>query len=135
RRHGRQYRGRSRLRRNAGQSQGNHDREARLRGAGRGDCGPRGGAAGAGFVTLPTWPRAGGDAPATARLRASRSDFVVEEQLGFEPEGAGEHCWLWVEKEGLNTVEAARRLARFAGIREADIAYSGMKDRHAVTRQ
>jgi tRNA pseudouridine13 synthase len=60
---------------------------------------------------------------------------VVEEELGFEPSGSGEHCWLWVEKENLNTSDAAQRLARFAGLRVRDISYAGRKDRGAVTRQ
>jgi tRNA pseudouridine13 synthase len=68
-------------------------------------------------------------------LRQTSADFFVEEQLGFEPDGAGEHCWLWVEKENLNTADAAQRLARFAGLRERDISYSGLKDKRAVTRQ
>jgi tRNA pseudouridine13 synthase len=68
-------------------------------------------------------------------LRASPADFYVEEILGFEPDGQGEHCWLWVEKENLNTADAAQRLARFAGLRERDISYSGLKDKVAVARQ
>lgn len=86
-------------------------------------------------MTLPVWPHACGEAPVRARLRATRAAFQVEELLGFEPDGEGEHCCLWVEKEGVNTAEVARRLARFAGIREADVSWSGMKDRHAITRQ
>jgi tRNA pseudouridine13 synthase len=68
-------------------------------------------------------------------MRQIPADFFVEEQLGFEPDGNGEHCWLWVEKENLNTADAAQRLARFAGIRESDISYSGLKDKRAVARQ
>lgn len=86
-------------------------------------------------MTLPDWPRAWGEPPVRARLRAAPADFLVEEILGFEPEGSGEHCWLWVEKENLNTVDAAQRLARFTGLRERDVSYAGLKDRRAVTRQ
>jgi tRNA pseudouridine13 synthase len=68
-------------------------------------------------------------------LRSSPADFFVEEQLGFEPSGSGEHCWLWIEKENLNTVDAAQRLAKFAGLGERDIHYAGLKDKVAVTRQ
>lgn len=87
------------------------------------------------MTLLPDWPRAWGKPPVTAVLRASAADFVVEEILGFEPGGAGEHCWLWVEKENLNTADAATRLARFAGLRERDVSYSGLKDRQAIARQ
>ena len=80
-------------------------------------------------------PYAYGDPPASAILRQSPEDFQVEEDLGFEPEGEGEHLWLWVEKRGVNTDEVARRLARTAGIRQRDVSYAGLKDRIAVTRQ
>jgi tRNA pseudouridine13 synthase len=84
---------------------------------------------------LPEWPRAWGEPPVDAQLKQSPADFDVEEVLGFEPDGSGEHLWLWVEKEGLNTVDAAQRLAKFAGLREADISWGGLKDRQALTRQ
>ena len=31
------------------------------------------------------------------RFKAEPADFVVEERLGFEPSGDGEHCLLLVE--------------------------------------
>lgn len=67
--------------------------------------------------------------------RLQPEDFQVEEVLGFEPEGQGEHLYLWIEKNGSNTVFVAQELARSAGIHPAAVAYSGLKDRHAVTRQ
>ncbi|MDH5693432.1 MAG: tRNA pseudouridine(13) synthase TruD, partial [Gammaproteobacteria bacterium] len=36
-------------------------------------------------------------------MRQSVEDFLVEEVLGFEPLGQGEHQWLWLEKRGQNT--------------------------------
>ncbi len=69
------------------------------------------------------------------RIRVSAEDFEVEEQLGFEPAGAGEHLLLWIEKRDANTPWVAGQLARWAGIAESAVAFSGMKDRHAVTRQ
>ncbi len=86
-------------------------------------------------TVLGDWPRAYGEPPVSGVLRATPADFVVEEQLGFEPDGSGEHCWLWIEKENLNTADAAQRLARFAGLRERDISYSGLKDKRAIARQ
>ena len=86
-------------------------------------------------MRLPEWPRAWGEPPVVGIMRQSAADFVVEEQLGFEPDGSGEHCWLWVEKEDLNTADAAQRLARFSGLRERDISYSGLKDKRAIARQ
>lgn len=86
-------------------------------------------------MELPDWPRGYGAPPISGVLRSSPADFYVEEQLGFEPDGQGEHCWLWVEKENLNTADAAQRLGRFAGLRERDISYSGLKDKVAIARQ
>ncbi len=67
--------------------------------------------------------------------RAAPEDFVVEEVLGFAPEGGGEHLWLWVEKRGATTLEAVRELARCCGVAPRAVGYAGMKDRIAVTRQ
>lgn len=80
-------------------------------------------------------PRAHGDAVLTARFRVQPEDFQVEEIDGFEPTGEGEHLLLTVEKRGMNTAFAAKRIARWAGIQDMGVGYAGMKDRHAVTRQ
>jgi len=73
--------------------------------------------------------------PLGGRVRVAPEDFVVEEQLGFEPDGAGGHVLLSVEKRGANTGWVAAQLARAAGVPARDVGYSGQKDRHAVTRQ
>ena len=80
-------------------------------------------------------PCACGEPPLTARLRASPEDFQVEEILGYDPDGVGEHLLLWVEKRGANTDWVARELAKFAGVPPVAVGYAGLKDRHAVTRQ
>jgi tRNA pseudouridine13 synthase len=68
-------------------------------------------------------------------LRAQPADFEVEEVLGFEADGSGEHVLLRVEKTGANTEWVARQLARAAGVAPMAVGYAGLKDRHAVTRQ
>jgi tRNA pseudouridine13 synthase len=80
-------------------------------------------------------PRAYGVPPLTATLRSTPEDFRVEEILGYEPDGEGEHAFLWVEKREANTDWVARELARFAGVSPMNVGYAGLKDRHAVTRQ
>jgi tRNA pseudouridine13 synthase len=80
-------------------------------------------------------PYAHGLPPLRARLRAEPEDFFVEEILGYEADGQGEHALLLVEKRGQNTEWVARELARFAGVSPNCVSFAGMKDRHAVTRQ
>jgi tRNA pseudouridine13 synthase len=80
-------------------------------------------------------PYAHGGPPATARLRAEPADFRVDEVLGFEPSGVGEHAFVLVEKTGANTEWVARQLAQKAGVAPMAVGFAGLKDRHAVTRQ
>lgn len=81
------------------------------------------------------WPRAHGPVPARAVFKASPEDFLVREELGFEPSGEGEHVFLHLQKRLLNTLDLAQRLSSLAGVHPRDIGFSGMKDRQAVTRQ
>jgi tRNA pseudouridine13 synthase len=80
-------------------------------------------------------PRAFGAPLGTGRLRVEPEDFVVDEDLGFAPAGAGAHVLVRVRKRGANTEWVAREIARHAGCRPADVGYAGLKDRHAVTTQ
>ena len=80
-------------------------------------------------------PCAHGPSCGRAQLKASAEDFQVDEVLGIEMTGSGEHLWLWVEKRGLNTEEAARRIAKAAGLPLRAVSYAGLKDRQALTRQ
>lgn len=70
-----------------------------------------------------------------AVIRSCPEDFQVVEILGFEPEGEGEHVFLYIQKTGENTDWVARQLANFAQISPRDVSYAGKKDRHAVTEQ
>jgi tRNA pseudouridine13 synthase len=80
-------------------------------------------------------PRALGPAVLSARIRATPEDFLVEELDAFAASGSGEHLLLTIEKRGMNTAFAAKRIAEWAGIPELGVGYAGLKDRHAVTRQ
>jgi tRNA pseudouridine13 synthase len=80
-------------------------------------------------------PRAHGEPPATGTLRVEPGDFRVDEELGFAPSGVGEHAFLTIEKCEANTEWVARRLAEAAGVSPMAVGYSGLKDRHAITRQ
>lgn len=80
-------------------------------------------------------PYALGGPLGTGQLRVEPEDFQVQEIGICEPDGSGEHVWLWVRKRNANTEWVARQLARFAGVSPREVSYAGLKDRHAVTEQ
>lgn len=88
---------------------------------------------------IPDWPRSlegiGNASVVRAQVRSCPEDFQVDEELGFAPEGAGEHLLVRIRKRNLNTEQVARQLAHHAGIRVRDVGYCGLKDRVAVTSQ
>jgi tRNA pseudouridine13 synthase len=84
---------------------------------------------------LPDWQRAFGEPVISCTIRKVNADYQVNEQLGFELSGDGEHDYLHIEKDGANTLWVARGLAGYAGIGEPDVGFAGMKDRNAVTTQ
>ncbi len=86
-------------------------------------------------MSVPDWARAHGAPLFDALIRREAADFDVTEDLGFEFSGDGEHDYLFIEKTGQNTEWISRQLARHAAVPARDVGYSGLKDRHAVTRQ
>jgi tRNA pseudouridine13 synthase len=80
-------------------------------------------------------PRAHGAPLCPGRLRTQPEDFLVEEELGFEASGTGQHVLLKVRKRDANTQWIVRELARTCGCRQADIGYAGLKDRRALATQ
>ncbi len=84
---------------------------------------------------MPAWPQAWGVLPGSALIRCRPEDFRVSEQLGFELSGAGEHCFLYLQKRQLNSMDLLQRLSVLSGAAPRDIGLSGLKDRNAVTRQ
>ncbi len=80
-------------------------------------------------------PRLFGDSPGRAIFKSCPEDFQVEEVLGFEPSGEGEHCFLWIEKTDRNTNDVAKHFADQLGIRKRLVSHCGLKDKEAVTRQ
>lgn len=62
-------------------------------------------------------------------------DFCVFEIPAYEPCGDGEHLYLTIEKRGITTLEAVRRIAQELKVPEKEIGYAGMKDAVGVTRQ
>lgn len=86
-------------------------------------------------LTVPEWPYAYGSPCGSGVLRREAADFIVLEELSFAPSGAGEHVFLQVQKTAENTDFIARQIARFAKVRQRDVSYAGLKDRHAITTQ
>ena len=86
-------------------------------------------------IEIPVWPYVYGQPSGQGKIRSIPEDFIVKENLAFEPSGAGEHAFLLIEKTGENTDYVARQLARFANVRQRDVSFAGLKDRNAVTTQ
>jgi tRNA pseudouridine13 synthase len=86
-------------------------------------------------LEIPVWPYVYCLPSGQGKIRSYPEDFIVKENLAFEPSGAGEHAFLLIEKTGENTDYVARQLARFANVRQRDVSFAGLKDRHAVTTQ
>jgi tRNA pseudouridine13 synthase len=68
-------------------------------------------------------------------IKSQAEDFRVSEILGFEPDGEGEHLFLWIEKSMITTHALIEQVARDFGVKAKDIGHSGLKDKIAVTRQ
>ena len=81
------------------------------------------------------WAYASGVPTSNAHLKTYCSDFLVTEDLGYEPCGEGEHVYLDITKTDTNTDFLARNIAKFAGVPVRQVNYSGLKDRRGVTRQ
>ncbi|MBB72513.1 MAG: tRNA pseudouridine(13) synthase TruD [Legionellales bacterium] len=71
----------------------------------------------------------------TGTLKAEPSNFMVDEDLGFELAGTGEHVCLHIEKTNCNTTWLADQIAKLAKVKPFNVSFAGMKDRNAITRQ
>ena len=71
----------------------------------------------------------------TGELKTSPEDFIVQELISVQPDGSGEHLWLNIRKRSMNTQFLAKQIANWAQVKERDVAYAGLKDRHAITEQ
>jgi len=80
-------------------------------------------------------PYAYGAPLAQAEFKKSPQDFIVEEVLGFEPSGEGEHLFLLLQTDDHNTRYTMKCLARLFGVVQRQVSYSGLKDRRGLTSQ
>jgi len=68
-------------------------------------------------------------------IKQRPEDFVVEELPLSDPQGHGDHLYLFIEKRKRLTTDVVRFLSRHFGVPWTAIGYAGLKDKHAVTRQ
>jgi tRNA pseudouridine13 synthase len=85
------------------------------------------------MLEMPVYPY--GTPAISGILKSTPADFQVSEELGFEPDGDGEHCFLLVEKTGLSTPELITRIAHDYSLHPRLVGHSGLKDKHARTSQ
>ena len=69
------------------------------------------------------------------RLKTVDDDFEVEEIPAYQPCGAGDFLYLWIEKRNMGAEYFTRQIARRLNIPLGEVGTAGMKDRHAVARQ
>ncbi len=81
------------------------------------------------------WQYQYGQPKGSAGFKLQLTDFVVTEHLGYQPCGEGEHIYLWVRKQGLNTAYVAEQIARFCQLPLRNVTYAGRKDKYATTYQ
>jgi tRNA pseudouridine13 synthase len=79
--------------------------------------------------------RTSGLAPVRGAMKRESEDFVVEELADGEPEGAGEHLYLWIEKRDVPATALLAHVAERLGVERSQLGYAGLKDTRAVTRQ
>jgi tRNA pseudouridine13 synthase len=68
-------------------------------------------------------------------FKAAEADFCVDELPLYPFSGEGDHTLVRIEKAGITTFEAIRRLCHALEFRERDVGYAGLKDARGVTRQ
>ncbi|PCH60977.1 MAG: hypothetical protein COC19_05235, partial [SAR86 cluster bacterium] len=70
-----------------------------------------------------------------AQFKQHCADFCVDEVLGFEFSGHGEHFCLQLSKRDISTADVALRIAKRLKIPLVNVGYSGLKDKRAITSQ
>ena len=65
----------------------------------------------------------------------SSRDFIVDEIPLYEFSGEGEHLVVHIRKKDMTTWEMISAIAKYCKIKQRDIGYAGLKDKHAMTMQ
>lgn len=69
------------------------------------------------------------------KIKNEPDDFEVEEIPAYEPSGAGDFLFLWIEKRDMGAEYFERQIAKRLNIPVSEVGTAGLKDRRAVTRQ
>jgi tRNA pseudouridine13 synthase len=79
---------------------------------------------------------ASADIPACpGQMKSVNEDFRVFEVPLYEFSGSGDHTLVQIEKAGISTFEAVRRICAELKFNQKDVGYAGLKDARGVTRQ
>jgi len=62
-------------------------------------------------------------------------DFIVDEIPLYEFSGDGEHLVVHIRKKDMTTWEMITAISKYLKIKQRDIGYAGLKDKHAMTMQ
>ncbi len=62
-------------------------------------------------------------------------DFIVDEIPLYDFTGEGEHLIIHIRKKDMTTWEMISAIAKYCKIKQRDIGYAGLKDKHAMTMQ
>jgi tRNA pseudouridine13 synthase len=88
------------------------------------------------FDPLALLPMLTADLPGIGgQIKTEPEDFEVEEIPAYEPSGAGDFLFLWIEKRDMGAEYFQRQIAQRLHIPPSEIGSAGLKDRRAVTRQ
>ncbi len=87
-------------------------------------------------MPAPTEPYLTADLPGIGgRIKERLEDFRVDELPLYEPCGQGSHVYFRITKAGVPTPVVVERIARYMGVRPAEIGLAGLKDAQAVATQ
>lgn len=81
------------------------------------------------------WHHVYGKPDGKGLFKSQPKDFIVTEQLGYSPKGQGEHIYVWLQKQNLNTAFVAEQLAKYAKVPLRNVSFAGRKDKYALTHQ
>src|SRR5206468_10671351 len=63
------------------------------------------------------------------RIKTELEDFEVEELPAYEPSGAGEFLYLWIEKRDMGAEYFTRQVAKRLDVAVGEVGAAGLKDR------